>query len=110
MKDVINITWEPKCGSLYRVVNKTGHIINSVPKAIYYYDFLKIKNNTNNKHVNKKFFLNENDVFMFLGKKERIPHYFSFYKILYKDIICWLIMSERLYEEKHKIIDPIIIL
>ena len=100
-ENLIDITWNPATGTLYRVVNKSGHLINIEPKAVYSYQRRLYKSE------DSRLYLNENDVFMYLGKKERIPDYYTFFKILHKDLVCWLLMPERLYEANHKIIDPI---
>lgn len=100
-EQIIKIDWTPTVGLLYKVVNKTGHLVSPKPKAVYSYQrrIYKIDDN--------RLYLNENDIFMFLGEKQRIPEHYSFFKILHKDLVCWLLMPERLYEENHRIINPI---
>lgn len=98
---VIKLTWHPIKGNLYKVKNETGHLLNTVPKAIYSYQrrLFGVED--------KRLYLGYGDIFLFLGEKQRIPEYYSFFKILHKDLVCWIVMSERLYEEKHKVLDPI---
>lgn len=99
---VIKLTWHPIKGNLYKVEDLGGHRLSLEPKAKFYYY---------QKHSyaldDKRLYLNKDDIFLFLGEKQRIPEYYSFFKILNKDLVCWLIMPERLYEQKHKIINPI---
>ena len=98
---IIKLTWTPTVGELYQVVEKTGHLLNKEPKASYSYQ-RRIRG-----IEDSRLELSPGDVFMYLGEKQRIPEYYSFFKILHKDLVCWLIMSERLYAENHKVFDPI---
>ena len=98
---IIEVTWNPVAGNLYRVVDKSGHLLNTEPKAVYSYQRKLYKTE------DRRLYLNEGDIFMFLGQRQRIPEHYSFFKILHKDLVCWLLMPERLYEEIHRIINPI---
>lgn len=98
---IINITWTPIAGNLYQVTDKAGYFLNKEPKALYSYH-RRIKG-----IEDSRLELHQDDIFMYLGEKQRIPEYYSFFKILHKDLVCWLIMSERLYAENHKVFDPI---
>ena len=91
--------WKPTKGGIYRVANKNGHPINSLSKGVY---------GLNEQHSKRKIsYIDNNELFMFLGKQESIPEHFSFYQILYKEKVLWLICPWRLYDECDKIVFPI---
>ena len=103
MKDsVIKINWLPIKGGLYKVADHAGHRLSIEPKAKLF-NYHKQAYNIGDTRL----YLNKDDIFMFLGEKQRIPEFYSFFKILNKDLVCWIIMPERIYEEKHRTIYPI---
>ena len=91
---IIKPNWNPKKGSIYKVINKNGHAINSLSKAPF-----------SEKYLFK--YINKNDLFLFLGKQESIPEHYSFYQILFGDKVMWMSYPWRQYHNNDKIDFPI---
>lgn len=90
--------WNPKKGSLYQCLDKKGFMINDEPKALnVYFTYMG----------DKKYKMKYEDVFIYLGKKERIPELFSFFLILLNSRRVWLIYPEKIYNEEDFPVAPI---
>ena len=92
-------TWHPTKGGIYRVTNNNGHPINSLAKGVY-----GLRENNLTRKIS---YIDNNELFMFLGRQESIPEHFSFYQILYGEKVVWMICPWRLYDDCDKISFPV---
>lgn len=98
-KHLVDITWHPVAGRLYQTIDQSiACPFPQVPDSVRYAPDRSGRNPFAKAIANKSFFIPPETVFLFLGKRERIPGHWTFFQILASsERVCWLAYSEYVW-------------